>query len=135
RLMLNGFIDNLQVSWVKEGPRFAQACLMAGANDLGGTLMNESISTAAGASYGQLVRPMELRALIRSAGRVPAERSTTYQTFKEFFEEPEAPHPLDSIEEPEERFGSFQRLIHMSDLRFQPGIASGRKPPDGAKDR
>src|SRR5205814_10230112 len=57
RLMLNGFIDNIQVSWVKEGPKFAQACLMAGANDFGGTVVNESISNTAGATNRQRFRP------------------------------------------------------------------------------
>ena len=55
RLMLNNYIPNLQVSWVKEGPKLSQIALLAGANDFGGTLINESISTAAGASYGQLM--------------------------------------------------------------------------------
>jgi len=62
RLMLNNWIPNIQVSWVKEGPKLAQFCLNAGANDFGGTLINESISTAAGAIHGQLMRPGELRA-------------------------------------------------------------------------
>ena len=57
RLMLNNHIRNIQVSWVKESPKFSQYCLNAGANDFGGTLINESISTSAGASHGQLVRP------------------------------------------------------------------------------
>ena len=77
RLMLGRDIQNLQVSWVKEGPRFAQLLLDAGANDFGGTLINESISTSAGASYGQLVRPTQFRAPIREMGRLPAERTTT----------------------------------------------------------
>jgi len=64
RLMLNGWIDHVQASWVKQGPRLAQACLDAGADDLGGTLMNESISTAAGASHGHFLRPADIRALI-----------------------------------------------------------------------
>jgi len=71
RLMLNGWIDHVQASWVKQGPRLAQACLDAGADDLGGTLMNESISTAAGASHGHFLRPADIRALIFEAGRLP----------------------------------------------------------------
>eukprot|EP00466_Bigelowiella_natans_P003335 jgi/Bigna1/80582/fgenesh1_pg.72_\ len=63
RLMLSGDINNLQCSWPKEGMRMAQILLGHGVNDLGGTLMNESISTAAGAQHGQLARPRELRAL------------------------------------------------------------------------
>ena len=53
--MLNGYIDNIQVSWVKEGARMSQVLLGAGANDLGGTLINEGISTAAGAQYGRAI--------------------------------------------------------------------------------
>ncbi len=62
RIMLSSTFRNIQASWVKEGPKLAQICLIAGANDLGGTLINESISTSAGALYGQLVPPRELRA-------------------------------------------------------------------------
>jgi len=124
RVMLNGYIDNIQVSWVKEGPRFAQACLDAGANDFGGTLINESISTSAGAAHGQLTRPSEIRRLIREAGRVPAERSTTYSILRELPEEPLEPDLLDTVDSAEERFGSYQQLIHMDAFRFTPGIAA-----------
>src|SRR5205085_5158803 len=72
RLMLGPHIPNIQASWVKEGPKLAQILLDAGANDLGGTLINESISTSAGAQFGQLVPPAELRRMIREAGRRPA---------------------------------------------------------------
>lgn len=78
RLALRGYIDNIQVSWVKCGLDGAARILQAGANDLGGTLMNESISRAAGASHGQEVPPGEMEAVIRSIGRVPAQRTTTY---------------------------------------------------------
>src|SRR5438552_2827550 len=84
RLMLGASIRNIQSSWVKEGPRLAQYLLSAGANDVGGTLMNESISTSAGAQYGQLVPPRELRRLIRDAGRTPAQRKTNYDLIKLF---------------------------------------------------
>ncbi len=79
RLMLAGWIDNIQVSWVKLGPRLAQRVLQSGANDLGGTLMNESISRAAGARYGQEITPKEMAGIIRGAGRVPAQRNTLYR--------------------------------------------------------
>ena len=69
RIMLNNWIPNIQASWVKEGPRMSQLLLTAGVNDLGGTLINESISTAAGAQHGQLMRPSEFRQMIRQAGR------------------------------------------------------------------
>ncbi len=79
RLALRGSIDNIQVSWVKCGLDGCRLILDAGANDLGGTLMNESISRAAGAAHGQEVTPEQMRATIRSIGRVPAQRSTTYE--------------------------------------------------------
>ena len=71
RLMLGRDIPNLQASWVKEGLRTSQLLLSCGVNDLGGTLMNESISTAAGARHGQLMTPATLRRVIRDAGRAP----------------------------------------------------------------
>jgi len=78
RLALNGAIDNIQVSWVKMGEDGVKAALAAGANDLGGTLMNESISRAAGSEFGQEMSPHQMEALIRAAGRVPGQRSTIY---------------------------------------------------------
>ncbi len=78
RIALHGYIDNVQVSWVKMGLEGAKACLNAGCNDLGGTLMNENISRAAGASHGQEMLPAELEAMIRAAGRIPRRRTTLY---------------------------------------------------------
>jgi FO synthase len=78
RLALHPWIENVQVSWVKAGPQGAVEALRAGANDLGGTLMNESISRAAGAEWGQELTPERMEALIRSAGRVPRQRTTLY---------------------------------------------------------
>jgi FO synthase len=78
RLALHPWITNVQASWVKLGPDGARAALAAGCNDLGGTLMNESISRAAGAEFGQELTPEEMEGLIRSAGRVPRQRSTLY---------------------------------------------------------
>ena len=80
RLALHPLVPNIQASWVKLGPRGVRACLQAGVNDLGGTLMNESITRAAGASFGQELPPARMEALIRGAGRVPRQRSTTYGT-------------------------------------------------------
>jgi 7,8-didemethyl-8-hydroxy-5-deazariboflavin synthase CofH subunit len=93
RLLLNDHIPNVQVSWVKLGFDGALACLEAGANDFSGTLMEESISKAAGADYGECVLPGELRSLIRSIGRVPAERYTTYDIHK-VFAQPDADERL-----------------------------------------
>jgi FO synthase subunit 2 len=136
RLMLQGAIHNIQVSWVKEGPKLAQACLGTGANDFGGTLINESISTAAGASNGQLMRPREIRALIRDGGRLPAERSTTYRILREFPAEPDEPDLLDAVDARDERFGSYQRLIAMEEFRFKPPRPlgeAGRSPRERAR--
>src|SRR5262249_26581040 len=82
RVMLGADIPNLQVSWVKEGLRASEHLLACGVNDLGGTLMNESISTAAGASHGQLATPAMLRGVARGAGRTPAERTTLYRVVR-----------------------------------------------------
>jgi FO synthase len=79
RLIFNRAIPNIQASWTKLGPLWAQRCLSAGANDLGGTLMNESISRAAGAAHGQEFDPQQMEELIRAAGREPAQRTTLYQ--------------------------------------------------------
>jgi len=78
RLALHPHITNIQTSWVKMGPQGAAACLKAGANDLGGTLMNESISRAAGSEHGQEFPPEAMEVLIRSLGRTPEQRSTLY---------------------------------------------------------
>ena len=78
RLTLNPHITNIQTSWVKMGPQGAAACLEAGANDLGGTLMNESITRAAGAEHGQEFPPEAMEELIRSLGRRPEQRTTLY---------------------------------------------------------
>ena len=78
RLALHPQITNIQASWVKLGPDGVRAALEAGVNDLGGTLMNESISRSAGAEFGQELPPDAMEALIRSAGRVPRQRTTLY---------------------------------------------------------
>jgi len=78
RLALHPLIPNIQASWVKMGPEGVAACLEAGANDLGGTLMNESITRAAGAAHGQEMPPEAMEALIRKLGRMPRQRTTEY---------------------------------------------------------
>jgi len=82
RILLNESIPNIQVSWVKMGRRMSQLCLRAGANDFGGTLMEESISRLAGSTEGQMLWPYEFRRLIQEIGRVPAERSTIYKILR-----------------------------------------------------
>jgi 7,8-didemethyl-8-hydroxy-5-deazariboflavin synthase CofH subunit len=119
RLVLNRWIPNLQVSWVKEGPKLSQIALMAGANDFGGTLINESISTAAGAGHGQLMKPSHLRRLIREMGRIPAERTTTYQKIKVFDTDENPVDLLDQVNNPAERFGSYHDLVRTKDYRFK----------------
>ena len=83
RLALHPLIPNIQVSWVKLGAERVRECLRAGANDLGGTLMNESISRAAGNEHGQEMSPMDMEEIITSIGRCPAQRSTLYGTISE----------------------------------------------------
>lgn len=118
RIMLNNHIPNIQVSWVKEGARMSQLLLAAGVNDFGGTLINESISTAAGAQHGQLMKPKEIRQLIRSAGRTPAQRSTTYRTLKVFADEKDDPDSaLDSADAAQ--FGSYHQLIKLDKFRYR----------------
>lgn len=120
RLMLYPWIKNVQVSWVKEGLKLSQMCLNAGANDLGGTLINESISTAAGATHGQLVPPRELRRWIYDAGRIPAERATTYTIRRTYLDPANDPiEPLDEAAAHPERFGSYFELIQMDRFRFR----------------
>src|SRR3989442_10862480 len=79
RVMLRGWIGNLQVSWVKLDRALSQRTLQAGANDYSGTLIDENISRLAGATAGQYMPPAEFRKLIRELGRGPAERTTTYE--------------------------------------------------------
>lgn len=119
RLMLGATFRNIQASWVKEGPRFAQYLLTAGANDVGGTLMNESISMSAGALYGEFMLPAALRRLIREIGRAPAQRSTTYQCLRRYDDVDEAVDPLDRLADPEARFGSYRTLIASHAFRYE----------------
>ena len=79
RLALHPHIPNIQASWVKMGPEGVAACLKAGVNDLGGTLMNETITRSAGAVHGQEMSPAALEAMIRAAGRTPVQRTTLYR--------------------------------------------------------
>jgi 7,8-didemethyl-8-hydroxy-5-deazariboflavin synthase CofH subunit len=119
RLMLGATIKNVQSSWVKEGPKLAQYLLSTGANDVGGTLMNESISTSAGAQYGQLLQPRELRRLIRDAGRTPAQRRTNYEILKTFGAEDDVPEALDLVKNADSEFGSYAKLTSSAEFRFK----------------
>jgi FO synthase subunit 2 len=118
RIMLNGYIDNIQVSWVKEGARMSQVLLGAGTNDLGGTLINESISTAAGARYGQLLKPMHIHSIIRESGRIPVQRSTLYRPIRKFdIESQECESILDRADP--KQFGSYHELIKLDKFKFK----------------
>jgi FO synthase subunit 2 len=120
RIMLNNFINNIQVSWVKEGAKMSQMLLETGVNDFGGTLMNESISTSAGSEYGQLMRPKEIRSLIQSAGRIPAQRNSTYGIVK-VYEDAEIDDKNESLLDSAEttQFGSYHELIKLDKFRYK----------------
>lgn len=117
RIMFNNYINNIQTSWVKEGVGMAQLVLSWGANDFGGTLINESISTAAGAAHGQLLKPKDIRQLIKQAGRIPAQRTTSYKIIKTFGLE-DGHDPLDEIQNTSQ-FGSYHELIKLDGYRYK----------------
>ena len=119
RIALNRHINNIQVSWVKEGLRMSQLLLGAGANDFGGTLINESISTSAGSSYGQILKPKEIRSAIRSAGKIPAQRSTSYRLLKTY--EGEEKDDFGSLLDHTDpsKFGSYGELIKLDQFRYK----------------
>ncbi|MEM3089452.1 MAG: 5-amino-6-(D-ribitylamino)uracil--L-tyrosine 4-hydroxyphenyl transferase CofH [Candidatus Nitrosotenuis sp.] len=117
RIMLNNHINNIQMSWVKEGPKMSQILLMWGANDFGGTLINESISTSAGSQHGQLLRPREIRRIIREAGRIPAQRTTTYKIIKTYNTDSESDE-LDRVDDTN-RFGSYFELVKIDKYRYK----------------
>ncbi len=116
RIMLNNQIDNIQVSWVKEGLKMAQLLLAWGANDLGGTLINESISTSAGSGHGQLLRPKDVKRITSDIGRTAAERGTKYQILRKFSAN-EPDEPLDAADQ--DLFGSYFDLIKISKYRYK----------------
>ena len=111
RLALHPHFTNIQVSWVKMGGPGVKACLNAGVNDLGGTLMNESITRAAGSEHGQELAPVRMEELIRSCGRVPKQRSTAYgevpaERAERSFEASELTPPINLLAPRYERAGS-----------------------------
>ena len=117
RIMLNNCIDNIQMSWVKEGQKMSQLLLMWGANDFGGTLINESISTSAGAQHGQILRPIEIRRLVREIGRIPAQRTTSYKIIKKYDSE-SVEDELDKVKDTS-RFGSYFELVKIDKFRYK----------------
>jgi len=117
RIMLNNFINNIQTSWVKEGGNMSQLLLLWGANDFGGTLINESISTAAGAQYGQLLKPKDIRRFVRQLSRIPAQRTTVYKIIQTY-ESEEIEDALDKIQDTSQ-FGSYHELIKLDKYRYK----------------
>jgi FO synthase subunit 2 len=99
RLFLRPHIKNVQVSWVKMGAKLSQMALLGGANDFGGTLMEESISRESGSQHGENLPAEEIRRLIREVGRVPVERNTAYGVLRRFDDPALDPPSL----EPEQR--------------------------------
>jgi len=118
RIMLNNCINNIQTSWVKEGGNMSQHLLKWGANDFGGTLINESISTAAGAKYGQLLKPKEIRNFVRQIGRIPAQRTTSYKIIQMYKTTQEKEDDLDKVENLSQ-FGSYHELINLDKYRYK----------------
>ncbi len=118
RIMLNNSIDNIQMSWVKEGQKMSQLLLMWGANDFGGTLINESISTSAGSEHGQLLRPKEIRRMVKEIGRMPAERNTNYKILKKFDSDQEVDEELDRVSDVSQ-FGSYVELIKINKFKYK----------------
>ena len=118
RIMLNNSINNIQMSWVKEGQKMSQLLLMWGANDFGGTLINESISTSAGSEYGQLLRPKEIRRMVKEIKRIPAERNTHYKILRTFDKDEESEDKLDKITDMSQ-FGSYVELIKINKFNYK----------------
>ena len=118
RLMLNNYMKNIQVSWVKEGEKMSQFLLCAGANDFGGTLINESISTSAGSVHGQIMRPREIRTQIKGLGRIPAQRNTLYGILQiNSGAEENCQTELDQVNA--NNFGSYRELIKLDKYRYK----------------
>jgi len=119
RLFLRPWIENVQVSWVKMGPKLGQMGLSSGANDFGGTLMEESISRESGSDFGENTPPEEFRRLIRELGRVPVERSTTYRALRRF-EDP-------SLDPPSLEPESLRGATIAGPARFRDGVSATRR--------
>lgn len=95
----------------------SQLLLMWGANDFGGTLINESISTSAGSEYGQLLKPKEIRRIVKEIGRVPAERNTHYEILKKFDGDKDMEDKLDNVTDTQ--FGSYVELIKINKFKYK----------------
>ena len=115
RLSLINHINNIQVSWVKEGHMMSQILLSCGVNDMGGTLINESISTSAGAKHGQLTSPKVLKSLITEVNKFPVERNSIYKEIDSNGRN----YPLDVVENPDKEFGSYFELVNSKSFRYK----------------
>ena len=111
RIMLDGAISNIQASWVKEGPAMTQLLLCWGANDLGGTLINESISTSAGSGHGQMMLPSQMARLAAGAGRRAVQRDTRYGRVGARAPALESADPAS--------FGSYPELVRIEKYRYR----------------
>lgn len=131
RVLLGASFRHIQASWVKEGIPMAKRLLDAGADDLGGTLMNESISTSAGAQHGQLMTPRALRRAIADVGRTAVQRDTRYRVVRAFaaHEHDVDLDPLDGVSDAESRFGSFRTMTR--DPRFRLNVVNAPRPGAG----
>ena len=121
RLFLRPWIQNVQVSWVKMGPKLAQLAVMSGANDFGGTLMEESISRESGADHGENLPAEAMRRLIREIGRVPIERSTLYRVLRRFDDPAADPPSLEPRAEPQLSGPTRWRLAQEREAAAQRG--------------
>jgi 7,8-didemethyl-8-hydroxy-5-deazariboflavin synthase CofH subunit len=115
RLFLRPWITNIQMSWVKMGPKLSQMALMSGANDFGGTLMEESISRESGSQYGENLPAEEIRQLVRAVGRTPVERNTKYDVLRRFDDPAQDPASLEPQVERELSGPTRWRLQQESD--------------------
>jgi 7,8-didemethyl-8-hydroxy-5-deazariboflavin synthase CofH subunit len=111
RLFFRPWITHVQMSWVKMGPKLSQLALLSGANDFGGTLMEESISRESGAGHGENLPPEEMRRLIREMGRIPVQRSTTYEILRRFDDPALDPPSLEPVAGREAGQGKFTRRL------------------------
>ena len=119
RIMLNNSINNIQASWVKEGFPMSQMLLTWGANDFGGTLINESISTTAGSEHGQIIKPSDIRNIIWAIDRIPAQRNTLYRTLNIFdCKTDKHKDMLDKIYDIN-RFGSYLELTKINKFKYK----------------
>ncbi len=125
RLVLRPWITNVQVSWVKMGPKLAQMGLMSGANDFGGTLMEESISRESGSHFGENLPAEDMRRLCREIGRTPVERSTTYRVLRRFDDPAQDPPSLEPKPARELSGPTRWRLAEERSARRTAGAATG----------